>query len=227
MKKSKHFFAIMAVTYTIIAILNFGEWVTVSENILLGLSMSALFSALSDILSNIVGICANQNEFDYLIQIASEFLTAKISNNIYSSLIDSRNVKLNVENMSKGYKTAVHPSDYCKRKTNVLVNILSQICFILSITVFILAPFPLILLRQQSYSVLLTLLAFASMCLNLYLEEHISDIIQKKTHFFNDTQLIIQMAYSDFTSFLNLRFSYYEDYIATANSQEDKPDAHA
>ena len=86
MKKSKHIFAIMAVTYTIIAILNFGEWVTVSENILLGLSMSALFSALSDILSNIVGICTYQNEFDYLIRVASEFLTAKISNNIYNSL---------------------------------------------------------------------------------------------------------------------------------------------
>lgn len=225
MKKSKHIFAIMAVTYTIIAILNLGDWVTVSENILLGLSMSALFSALSDILSNIVGIRTCQNEFDYIIRVTSEFLMGKISNNMYNSLIDSRNVKLNVENMSKGYKTAVHPNEYCKRKINVLINILSQICFILSITVFILAPFPMILL-QQSYSVLLTLLAFASMCLNLYLEEHISDIIQKKTHFFSDTQLIIQMAYSDFTSFLNLRFSYYEDYIATANTQEGEPDAH-
>lgn len=141
MRKSQYVFIIMAVAYIVIAILNLREWVTVSENILFGLSMSALFSSLSDIFSNIVGKRIYQNEFDYIIKITSDFLAEKISNNPLNSLIDIRNVKQNVENISKGYKKAVHPNEYCKRKVNVLINISSQICFILSITVFILAPF--------------------------------------------------------------------------------------
>lgn len=186
--------------------------------------MSALLSSISDALSNIVGIHTNQNEFGYIVRTASDFLETKISHNIHSPLIDTRNVKLNVENMSKGYKKAVHPNEFWKRKSNVLVNKLSQICFGLSIVVFILAPFPLILF-QQSYSVLITLFAFAAMCLNLYLEEIIAEIIQKKNHFFCDTQLIIQMAYSDFMDFLNWYLYHYENYISISNKQEDKSDA--
>ena len=224
MRKSQHVFVIMAVAYAAIAILNLREWVAGSENILFGLSMSALLSSITDALSNIVGIHTNQNEFGYIVQTTSDFLETKISHNIYSPLIDTRNVKLNVENMSKGYKKAVHPNEFWKRKSNVLVNKLSQICFGLSIAVFILAPFPLILF-QQSYSVLITLFAFAAMCLNLYFEEKIADIIQKKSNFFCDTQLIIQMAYSDFMDFLNFRLYHYENYISISNKQEDKPDA--
>ena len=128
--------------------------------------------------------------------------------------------------MSKGYEKAVHPNEYGKRKINALISISSQICFVLSIAVFILAPFHLSLF-QQSYSVFLTLFAFSSMCFNLYLEEIITNITQKKTHFFSDTQLIIQMAYSDFTGFLNLRLYYYENYISMENNQKDKSDVHA
>ena len=220
MRKSQFVFAIMAAAYFVIAILHFGEWITVSENILLGLSMSALLSALSDIFSSIVSIYAYQNEFDYTIKITSDFLGAKISNNIFSPLIDVRNVKFNVESMSKGYKKAVHPNDYSERKVIVLNNILSQVFFVLSIAVFILSPFPLPLF-QQSCSVLLTLFAFAAMCFNLFLGEIIADIAQKKGHFFNDTQLIIQMAYSDFMGFLNWRFN--QDYISM---QGGNPNAH-
>lgn len=227
MRKSQYVFIIMAVAYIVIAILNLREWVTVSENILFGLSMSALFSSLSDIFSNIVGKRIYQNEFDYIIKITSDFLAEKISNNPLNSLIDIRNVKQNVENISKGYKKAVHPNEYCKRKVNVLINISSQICFILSITVFILAPFHFPLsLFQNSYSVLATLIAFAAMCFNLYIEEIIADIIQKKTHFFNDTQLIIQIAYTDFMDFLNSHLYHYENCISRANKQEDEYDAH-
>lgn len=225
MRKSQYVFLIMAVAYIVIAILNLREWVTVSENILFGLSMSALFSALSDIFSNIVNKCIYQNEFDYIIKVTSGFLAEKIPNNPLNSLIDFRNVKLNIENMSKGYKKAVHPNEYCKRKINVLINISSQICFVLSISVFILAPFPLFLI-QNAYSVLLTLIAFAAMCFNLYIGEIIADIIQKKTHFLNDTQLIIQMVYTDFMEFLNSRLYHYENYISRANKQEDEYDAH-
>ena len=38
MKKSKHIFAIMAVTYVVIAIASSLQWIVINENILLGLS---------------------------------------------------------------------------------------------------------------------------------------------------------------------------------------------
>ena len=180
--------------------------------------MSALFSALSDLLSNTIEMRTCQNEFDYIIQVTSEFLTSKISNNIYSHLINIRNVKLNIENMSKRYKAAIHPNEYCKRKINMVFNMLLQFCFTLSIAAFILSPFPLISL-WESFSVSLSLSAFSLMCLNLYLEEIILDIRQKKTYFFNNEQLIIQMAYPDFTDYLIFHLNYYEDYIAILNMQ--------
>lgn len=124
MKKTQYIFAIMAAAYFIVAILNLMGWMAVSENILLGLSLSALLSALSDASSNIVRIRASQNEFNYIIQIASDFLTEKITNNILSPVIDSRNVKLNIESMGKGYRKAVHPSEYSKRKDIARMNML-------------------------------------------------------------------------------------------------------
>jgi len=79
MKKSKHIFAIMAVTYVVIAIASSLQWIVINENILLGLSMSALFSALSDIMANGENIVMSRNEFNYTILIASGFLEMKIS----------------------------------------------------------------------------------------------------------------------------------------------------
>ena len=78
MRKSQYVFAIMAAIYIIIAILNIREWIIVSENILFGLSMSALLSSLSDILSNIVSKRVYQNEFDYIIKVTSDFLAENI-----------------------------------------------------------------------------------------------------------------------------------------------------
>lgn len=213
MKKSKHIFAIMAVTYVVIAIASSLQWIIVSENILFGLSMSALFSALSDIMENGANILTNRNEFDYIIHITSSFLEMKISQNQYSSMINTRNVKLGVESMSKGYKAAKHPNEYCQGKCIKFWNISSQIFFILSIAVFILVPF-FSMISDQFYSVVLTLSAFSAMCLNLYFEEYLANIIEKKNSFLNKEQIIIQMAYPDFSQFLAFRIYCYEDYIA-------------
>ena len=53
MKKSKYVFAIMAAVYLGVAIAGSVGWLIITENILLGLSLSALLSAVSDIFYNI------------------------------------------------------------------------------------------------------------------------------------------------------------------------------
>lgn len=193
MKRSKHIFAIMAVMYVVIAVASSLQWIVISDNILIGLSMSALFSALSGIMENGANIITNRNEFAYIVCIASNFLETKISQNLYSPLINIRNVKFEVESMSKGYKTAKHPKEYCQGWYYKFWNISSQIFFILSIAVFILAPF-FSMISDQIYSVVLTLVAFSAMCINVYLGEYLADIIEKKNSFLNKEQVIIQMA---------------------------------
>ncbi len=49
MKKSHFVFLIMACVYFAVALLSFTERIVVSDNILLGLSMAALFISLSEI----------------------------------------------------------------------------------------------------------------------------------------------------------------------------------
>jgi len=175
--------------------------------------MSALFSALSDIMANGENIVMSRNEFNYTILIASGFLEMKISQNQYNPMINIRNVKLGIESMGKGYKTAKHPNEYCRGRHIKFLNIFSQIFFILSIAVFILVPF-FSIASEQFYSVVITLSAFSAMCLNLYLGEYLVDIVERKSSFQNKEQLIIQMAYPDFSQFLTFRVCCYEDYVA-------------
>lgn len=67
MRKSKNVFLLMAVIYFAVAILGNTEYLTISENILLGLSLSALLSSISDILYNISSRRIAANELDYII----------------------------------------------------------------------------------------------------------------------------------------------------------------
>lgn len=105
--------------------------------------------------------------------------------------------------MGNKYQTAVHPSDYHKLKRNTVISTISMGCFILSIAAFILFPFfPPI--NLPTISVILTLMAFAAMCFNLYIGETISELVEKKNSFMNNTHLLIQIAYPDFFNSFNL-----------------------
>lgn len=228
MKKSKFVFAIMTAVYLGVAIAGSIGWLTISENILLGLSLSALLSAASDILNNVGLLCAVTNEFNYIIRTTVAFLEDKISKNspIMNSNINVRNVKRNVESMSKNYEKAIHPNEYCKKRSIKLLFMLSQMCFIISIGVFILVPF-LPIQSLQSVSTFLTLLAFAAMSCNLHISEAVSDKSTTRNCFLNNEQLIIQTTYPDFSNILNAQLYYHEDYIAATSTQEGDLNAHA
>lgn len=220
MRKSKYIFAIMAVVYLAAAMAGMSGGLVITENILLGLSVSALFSAVSDIFGNILQKQMQGNEFSYIIRITSEFLADKIANEMYSQMINVRNVKFNVEAMSKDYKKAVHPNEYYKRRSITVINMISQTCFIIAIAAMVLGPF-LPVVPQQSVSILLTLFAFAAMCFNLYMGEIIADIAEKRNNFMLNTQLIIQMGYPDFNQALTYPLNYHEDYVANSTQKKE------
>ena len=85
MKKSSFVFITMSVIYLAVAIFDGIGWMTVTNNVLLGLSLSALLSALSDILYNIGYIRTAANEFDYIIKTTVEFLSKMQAANIPSA----------------------------------------------------------------------------------------------------------------------------------------------
>lgn len=227
MKKSSYVFIIMAVVYLAIAISGGVGWLTIPDNILLGLSLSALFSAISDILYNIGWKSTVRNNLDYTIRVAVEFLTEKQANNtlIANPNINIVGVRQAIKEMSNNYQNARHPVDYDKKRFITIMKVGSQISFIISITIFICSPF-LSLPFNSSFSSIITLVAFSAMCFNLYLVEVISEIINKRNDFLNKEQLIIQIAYPDFFNYFNVRLQAYVENDSKEEKDEVKTDAH-
>lgn len=228
MRKSKFVFIIMAVIYFAAAVLDGIGLLTITDSILLGLSLSALLSAISDILYNIGWLKSAINEFDFIIRVAVEFLSEKQARNIFSAN-PNVNIKLYrqyIQGMSKNYKDAVRPAEYDKKKFITALKISSQIAFVLSIAVFVI--FPLLSASfQVSISTFLTLGAFSAMCLNWYITEAIADVLSKRNDFMNKEHLIIQTAYSDFVSFFNDRLWIDEKQASTKEKQEESTHADA
>ena len=227
-KKSSFVFIIMAVVYLAIAISGGVGWLTIPDNILLGLSLSALFSAISDILYNIGWKSTVRNNLDYTIRVAVEFLTEKQANNtlIANPNINIVGVRQAIKEMSNNYQNARHPVDYDKKRFITIMKVGSQISFIISITIFICSPF-LSLPFNSSFSSIITLVAFSAMCFNLYLVETISEIINKRNDFLNKEQLIIQIAYPDFFNYFNVRLQAYVENDSKEEKDEVKTDAHS
>lgn len=227
MKKSSFIFIIMAGIYLIVAILDGFGWITITNNVLLGLSLSALLSSISDILCNIEWLKTTINGFNFIIKVTDEFLLDKKINKIpnANSNININGVRQYIKRMSKNYKKAIHPSEYNKKKYITALEVSSQVIFALSIAIFILLPF-LSLPFQYPFSTALTLAAFSAMCFNLYLGEAISDIINKRDNdFMNKEHIIIQTAYSDFYSYLNNRLQLNEKDESLEEAKEVKTDA--
>ena len=229
MKKSSFVFITMSVIYLAVAIFDGIGWMTVTNNVLLGLSLSALLSALSDILYNIGYIRTVANEFDYIIKTTVEFLSKMQAANIPSANpnINIKGVMQYVKGMSRNYEAAIPPIRYDKNWFITAMKVGSQILFVLSLAVFILLPF-LSLPFENPVSTSLTLCAFSAMCFNLYLTEAISDIFNKRNDdFMNKEQLIIQTMYPDFNLFLWERMWTDEETISVEELQDKKPHADA
>lgn len=228
MKKSSFIFIIMAGIYLIVAILDGFGWMTITNNVLLGLSLSALLSSISDILYNIGWLKTAINGFNFIIKVTDEFLLEKKINNIpnANSNININGVRQCIKAMGKNYKQAIHPDEYNKKKFITVLEVSSQVIFALSIAVFILLPF-LSLPFQQPFSTALTLAAFSAMCFNLYIGEAISDITNKRDNdFMNKEHIIVQTAYPDFYIYLNNRLQPNEKDEPLEETKEVKTDAH-
>lgn len=228
MKKSHFVFLIMTCVYFAVAVLSFVEIIVVSDSILLGLSMAALFMSLSEIFEGCHFYKAGKNELRFICLFASNFLKGMISSgaHVNNNLVSVGNVKKNVEQFVSHYELGVHPSEYWKNKKNYFLHNISVLCFVLSITGFLSTPFlPPVLAKGGS--MFLTLLAFSMMCLNLFVSECVSEISEKRNSFFNNTQIIIEAICPGFSEHLNRSLYYYEDFFAQNIGMGGKTDADA
>ena len=216
MKKTKYVFLIFSVVYILIIVLQFTNVIIISDMILLGLSLSALFMSLADLFENINTLLVVENELNFVCLFASNFLNEHIPTQmgVSSSMINIRNLKKNVELLAPNYKKGVHPSEFMKRKINKVLSVMYVICFVISIASFILVPFFKNVQNIQFLSRIFTLLAFSVMCFNLFISECIVEVTEKRNGFFNDKQLLIEMIHQGFMNYLNSILYQHEDWVA-------------
>lgn len=210
MRKSKYIFLILSLLYVLIYILNILHIVTIDENIMLGLTASAFFMSLSDVCNNILICRITRNELGYICYLTSNTLQEYISSGITeTSLVNVRNLKNNVERLVPNYKKKIHPNKFYMSMINKILSTMGNVCFVLSITFFVLTPYLAVIVNQQ-ISICLTLLAFSTMCFNIFITEKTGDYLERKNNFMNNTQILIQSFSPGFIEFLN-RCLFFEN----------------
>lgn len=210
MRKSKYVFLILSLLYVLIYILNILHIVTIDENIMIGLTASAFLMSLSDVCNNILIFRITRNELGYMCYLAVDKLQEYISSGMTETpLVNVINLRKNIELLVPNYKEKIHPNKFYMSKINKVLSILGKVCFVLSISFFVLTPYFAVVINQQ-ISICLTLFAFSIMCFNIFIEEKIGDYLEKKNNFINNTEIIIQSFSPGFIESIN-RSLFFED----------------
>ena len=131
MNKSKYVFLIMFFGYITIAVLKAFNVTSVGDEILLGLSLCAMTMSLSDCVSISKVILIKANQSKYIAKVTSIFINTKLeqNNQFYSTSVNIRNVKKNIELTNKGYEKSQHPALYDNKKLIKLLRIIEIILF--------------------------------------------------------------------------------------------------
>lgn len=214
MSKAKLIFLVLAFGYISIGFLSLIGVIEVSNIILLGLSLSAFFTSLSDTFNQWIMFISQKNHMSYIAKCSVKFINNRleIGAQQFSNSINIRNVKKNIENQNHHFEKSAHPSVFAEKTRIRILTILTYAFYVLSVISFILSPFV-----KANYAILdrisifIAILAFSVMCLNMFLSELNSDLSKKIFDFFNYTQPIVNSVYPDFMGMLNSQLNYRED----------------
>lgn len=214
MSKAKLIFLILAVGYIFIGVLSLIGVVDVSNIVLLGLSLSAFFTSLSDTLNQWIMCGSQKNHMSYIAKFSVKFINNRLETGAqqFSNSISIRNVKKNIENQNPRFEKSTHPSIYAEKAHIKFLTILNYVFYVLSVISFIIPPFVKVdFAILDRISIAIALWAFGVMCLNMFLSELNSDLSRKMFDFFNYTQPIVNSVYPDFMGMLNSQLNYRED----------------
>lgn len=223
--KSKFVFLILFLGYILIAIGDLTGFVTAGQEILFGLSLSALLMSLSDCATAVKILLCQKNEMRYIAKCSSHFIDVKLKQNIPPANlgINIRNVKKNLEDENPYYQKSKHPNEFNVTKSIKFLNSLEIIFFVVSIFAFVVFPFFKISFEVISKAtIFVTLIAFGFMCLNVYISELNSEQNNRRLNFIHNTQIHINSVYTDFYYWLNNQLFCREDLKAAQKAIEEK-----
>lgn len=215
MNKSKYVFLILACIYVGIAIGGLFSVITINSNVLLGLSFSSLFIALADAINNHSSIKMLTNDYNYSLQIASDYLQSRIdAGNVTVGNFDVCNIKCSIDALKDALKTKkipVHPNEFEKAKMFKYYNALSIGLFVIGIASFVVIPFSQAR-EDSSLSTYITISAFATMCLNIFCDDKKDEMQRDKQLFENDKVNLIAAIFPDFMFEYNNRTQHLTSY---------------
>lgn len=222
MYKSKHIFLILACVYIGIAIGGLRSIVTISSNVLFGLSLSTLLIAMSDAINKFCGIKILKNEYNYSISIASAFLQRKIDAGIVTSgNFDVCNIKANVDELKDTPKTdTMHPNEFRKKTGFKIIKFISMGLFVVGIASFLVTPFSKAN-ESDTFSTYITIFAFAIMCISIFCDD-IKDALQRDMKLFEwDKVCLIAALFPDFMFEYNSRKEHLTSYTEMERQMQE------
>lgn len=213
MRKSKYIFIILAIVYGGVAFAEINNLLLVDNNVIFGLSVSALLISVSDCCSKYYTLKNEKNNYNETLKYTIQFLDEKINGGCASNwAFNTRNLKENLEILLNNQES-VHPMDFRKQKKYLYLQKFYMIFFAVGIASFIIIPFVKYDLSGSCITSFVTLLAFVAMNIGMYIDEQIYDVRDCNADLFNDKHLIIQNGYSDFRGFLDSKLYYRNDYM--------------
>lgn len=221
MKRTKCIFIILFIVYALVAIGSLANILRINNNVLLGLSFSALLISISDVLNKVVFYRQTVNFYQLELLTTLEFLKQKIDANLtYSPVVNIRNFTEGLKALEKKNHRPSYPDEYINNKCNIALEKVSFACFVLGIAAFIVVPFIQENIAGSAVNMFFTIIAFAFMNLSVFFDEMIQEEQEKRTNLINDKHLIIQCVYPDFLNYFHSEIIYRKDAIALKEMQE-------
>lgn len=222
--KSKFVFLILFLGYVFIAIGDLIGFVTSGQEILFGLSLSALLMSLSDCITGLKIGLFQRNEMRYIAKCSSYFLEDKLKKKAFptNQSVNIRNVKKNLEEENPNFEKSKHPNEF---NTLILMKVLKFfeiLFFAISILAFVVSPFfsiPSAVIEKAT--IIITLFAFGFMCLNIFISEVNNELNKRRLIFINNTQIHIDSTYAGFSYWLNNQLFCREDLKAAQKEMEE------
>lgn len=229
MKKSSYVFLIMSLVYLFVLVGYVFRFINIHNNTILGLSVTALFISISEVLNKITILRSIDNQYQLSIQYTVEFLDKKINDGfVYHPIVNIRNVKASIESIRNKHKTPINSNDYAHNLGNKVLYAFSQGCFVIGISSFIVTPFILEEVAAGINTAIITIAAFAAMCFGLFIDELIQSKQIDLNSLLSDKHLIIQNVYQDFPLCFTTQMYYQNDIkanteIAINQNENDNP----
>lgn len=216
MKKTRGIFLILVIVYMLIGTMGCLEIISVGSNLLFGLAVSSLLMSVSDIMDDMVLMKKGVNEYGFLLKCTASYLEQELGADSERFMKNPTlcTVKQELVNTKVDFEKTVHPLQFDKRQVFTVTERLSAVLFALSVAAFILVPFVNPEWFSARASILMTVWAFTALCLDLFVQELISDTDDARHAFWSQTQLMLQTTYPDFPAYLNQMICCQEEYDA-------------